>query len=109
MRILLDQCVPERLRDHFPGHDCQTARYRGLASLRNGALLAAAEEAHFDVLLTVDQGIPYQQNLEGRRIALLVIVSKSTILRDLLSFVPACLEALKTIQPGQVVEVSSEA
>jgi hypothetical protein len=55
MRILIDECIDERLRNSFPGHDCQTARYAGLAGLENGELLTAAEKAKFDVLLSVDQ------------------------------------------------------
>jgi hypothetical protein len=55
----------ERFRNSLPEHDCQTARYAGLAGLKNGDLLTAAETAKFDVLLTMDQGIEYQQNLTG--------------------------------------------
>ncbi len=57
MRILIDECIDERFRNSLAGHDCQTARYAGLAGLKNGELLAAAESAKFDVFLTVDQGI----------------------------------------------------
>ena len=57
MRILIDECIDERFRNSFPGHDCHTVRYAGLAGLTNGELLAAAETATFDVFLTVDQGI----------------------------------------------------
>jgi len=71
MRILIDECIDERLRDSFSGHDCQTARYAGFAGLKNGELLDAVESAHFDVLLTVDRGLEYQQNLTGRKIAII--------------------------------------
>ena len=54
MRLLLDECVSEQLRQHFTGHECLTARYAGFAGLENGELLEAAEAAKFDVLLTVD-------------------------------------------------------
>jgi predicted nuclease of predicted toxin-antitoxin system len=57
MRVLIDECIDERLRNYFPGHDCQTARYAGLAGLKNGDLRAAAEIAKFDIFLTADQGI----------------------------------------------------
>ena len=60
MRLLIDECVDERLRLLFPGHECQTARYTNLAGLKNGYLLDAAEAAGFDVLITVDQNIPDQ-------------------------------------------------
>jgi hypothetical protein len=65
MRVLIDECIDERFRNSLPEHDCQTARYAGLAGLKNGELIAA-EKARFEVFLTVDQGIEYQQNLTGR-------------------------------------------
>lgn len=73
MRLLIDECVDERLRLLFPGHDCQTARFANLAGLKNGRLLEAAEAAGFDILITVDQNIPDQQNLAGRRISLMIL------------------------------------
>src|SRR5207244_6537051 len=73
MRLLIDECVDERLRLLFRGHDCQTARFANLAGLKNGHLLDAAEAAGFDVLITVDQNIPDQQNLEGRRLFLIIL------------------------------------
>ncbi len=66
MRILIDECIDEQFRSSLPRHDCQTARYAGLAGLKNSDLLTAAEAKEFDVFITVDQGIEYQQNLEGR-------------------------------------------
>lgn len=73
MRVLIDECIDERLRYEFRDHDCQTARYAKLAGLKKGRLLSAAEAAGFDVIITVDQEIPYQQNMEGRRLARLSI------------------------------------
>jgi len=61
MRILLDECVDERFRHELPGHDCQTARFAKLTGLKNGQLLTAVEAQQFDVLVTVDQAMPYQQ------------------------------------------------
>jgi len=72
MRVLIDECIDERFRNSFPGHDCQTARYAGLAGLKNGDLLTAAETAGFEIFITVDQGIAYQQNLTGRNISVIV-------------------------------------
>jgi predicted nuclease of predicted toxin-antitoxin system len=105
MRVLIDECIDERFRNYLPGHDCQTARYAGLAGRKNGELLTAAEAAQFDVLLTTDQGIEYQQNLAGRNIAIIIFRTKSNRLRDLLPLVPACLGHIESIQPGQIVRV----
>ena len=105
MRILIDECIDERFRNSLPGHDCQTVRYAGLAGLTNGELLAAAETARFDVFLTVDQGIEYQQNLSGRNIAIIIFRTKSNRLKDLLPHVPVCLAHIESIQPGQIVRI----
>ena len=105
MRILLDECIDERFRNSLPAHDCQTARYAGLAGVENGELLKAAEAAKFDVFLTVDQGIEYQQNLTRRNIAIIILRSKSSRLKDLLSLLPACLAHIETIRPGQIVKI----
>lgn len=108
MRILIDECIDERFRNSFKGQDCQTARYAGLAGLRNSELLKAAEKAGFEVLLTVDQGVEYQQNLTGRTIAIIVLRAKSNRLKDLLPLVPACLGHLESIQPGQIVRIATQ-
>jgi hypothetical protein len=105
MRILLDECMDERFRKSFPGHDCQTVKYAGFAGRKNGALLSAAEVAKFDVLLTVDRGFEYEQNLAGRKIAILIVSAESNRLRDLLPLVPDILVALESLQPGQVLRL----
>jgi|SRR6266481_3833894 len=85
MRILIDECIDERFRNSLTGHDCQTARYAGLAGLNNGDLLKAAK---FDVFLTVDQGIEYQQNVTGRKIAIVILRAKSNRLHSLCNLCP---------------------
>lgn len=102
MRILIDECIDERFRDSLSAHDCQTVRYAGMAGLKNGDLLERAEAAKFDVFLTVDRGIEYQQNLSGRKVAVVILRGKSNRLRDLLPLVPACLELMESIKPGQI-------
>ena len=105
MRVLIDECIDERLRNYLSSHDCQTARYAGLAGFKNGELLTAAETAKFDVFLTADQGIEYQQNLTGRIIAIIIFRTKSNRLKDLLHHVPTCLAHIESIQPGQIVRI----
>ena len=105
MRILIDECVDERLRLLFPGHDCQTARFAKLAGLKNGRLLEAAEAAGFDVLITVDQNIPDQQNLAGKQISLIILCGLTNRLRDLERLVPAAVSAMRSIGRGEVVRI----
>jgi hypothetical protein len=104
MRILID----EAFRNSFPDHDCQTARYAGFAGLRNGELLLAAERAGFELLVTVDHGIRFQQNLTGRKLAVLILRPPSNRLKDLLVLVPACLDFLRTIRAGGIALVGGE-
>jgi predicted nuclease of predicted toxin-antitoxin system len=105
MKILIDECVDERLRLSFTAHDCQTVRFAGFAGLKNGRLLEAAESAGFDVLITVDQSIPDQQNLTERKLAVIILCGQTNRLRDLLSLVPAATAALESIRPSQVIVI----
>ena len=102
MSFLFDECVDERLRLLFPGHDCRTARFANLAGLKNGRLLTAAEDAGFDVLITVDQNIPDQQNLSGRKISIVILCGRSNRLRDLAPMASAAISALDSIGHGDV-------
>ena len=105
MRLLLDECIDERLRFLFPSHDCQTARFADLAGLQNGRLLEAAEAAGFEVPITADQNIPDQQNLAGRTIGLVILRGPTNRLRDLAPLAPAVLAALGSIGPGDVMRI----
>jgi len=73
VRVLFDNNVPAPLRRYMEGHEVRTAREMGWQELENGELLGAAETAGFDLLLTGDKNLSYQQNLKGRRIALVVL------------------------------------
>lgn len=105
MRLLIDECVDERLRLLFPGHECQTAHFADLAGLKNGRLLEAGEAAGFDILITVDQNIPDQQIVTGRRISLIILCGPTNRLRDLELLVPAAVSALLSIGRGEVVRI----
>jgi len=105
MRILLDECLPLDFRHSFPDHDTHTAQWAGLKSKKNSELLLAAEMAGYDVLLTVDQGIPHQQHSVSRKLSIILVRSRTNQIEDLLPFVNAILNALKTITPGQIVVV----
>jgi len=108
MRVLLDECVPHRLRNHLPQHECQTARRAGFGGLENGELLDAPENAKFDVLVTVDRGIEYQQDFGNRKIAMIVLCAKSIKLNHLTPLVPSLLDRLELIRPGQVIRIGDQ-
>ena len=105
MKILLDECLPRDLLKCLGGHDCLTVPQAGLAGKTNGELLALAERSGWQVFLTMDRGIPYQQNPAGRTISLAIIRAKSNRLPDLLPHVPEILAALPTLKPGGAIEI----
>ena len=104
MRVLLDACIPQRLRHHLSGVDVQSAKFAGLDSLLDWELLDAAAY-HFDVLITCDRSIRWQNNMAGRPIAVLVLVAPTNRLPDLMPLVPLMLERLRDLKPGDVQEV----
>jgi hypothetical protein len=67
MKVLLEECIPRKLKGAFSEHDCVTAAEAGLAGKKNGVLLSLAESAGFDVFLTLDKGIQFQQNMMWKR------------------------------------------
>lgn len=105
MKLLLDECVPRKLKPYLRGHECQTAREAGLAGLSNGALLDAAERLGFRALITLDRGFPYQQNLRGRQIVIAILRARSSRVTALRSLVPACLDAIEAADPGTAVQI----
>ena len=105
MKILLDACVPRRLRDRLSGHEVRTAPDMGWGDLNNGALLDAMA-GQFDALVTVDKRLPEQQHVKDRPFGVVVLRAKSNRLSDLLPLVPALLAALCKLKPGMVNEVA---
>ena len=105
MKILLDECIPRKFKNNLPGHECQTVPEAGFAGKKNGELLRLAEARGFEVFITVDRGIQYEQNLTGRHIAILVLRAKSNRLLDLLPCAEDCLSKIRSIQPGQVAHI----
>jgi predicted nuclease of predicted toxin-antitoxin system len=108
MKILLDECVPKDFCKTFSNYECHAARRAGFGSKTNGEMLAAAEMAGFDVLITVDRNIPHQQNFFGRKLSLIVLLTRSNDLSDLLPHAAACIRALRSIKAGQVVRIGAE-
>jgi hypothetical protein len=97
--VLLDECVDWRLSRDVVGHEVKTARQMGWAAIENGELLALASE-HFDVFVTVDRNLSFQQNLVSLSIAVVVLHAKSNRLADLRPLVPSLLAAVESAEPG---------
>ena len=105
MRVLLDECVPRRLKRELVGHDVRTAPEMGWASKRNGELLALAV-GEFEVFLTTDRNLSYQQDLSSFDIAIVVLVGRSNRLEDLRPLVPKLLQALPMAKSREVTTIA---
>src|SRR5579872_2175680 len=105
-RVLLDENVPHRLRFHLVGFgfEVMTVAYAGLTSFKNGRLLKAAE-GNFDVLVTLDKSIEYQNNFTGRKLSVLVVRSPRIAIKYILPHVNDIVRAIKVILPGEVIYV----
>jgi predicted nuclease of predicted toxin-antitoxin system len=106
MRILLDESVPGRLGSLLTGHSTITVQRRGWASIKNGELLALAA-GEFDVLLTADKGMEYQQNLAALPISILIVLARSNRIEDLAAAVPVILSALEELPPRTLRKVAA--
>lgn len=108
MKLLLDECTPSRLRNDFPGHEIQTVPEAGLAGLKNGHLLRTAVDEGFEVLITIDQRLRFQQNLSKFRLAVIVLIVSPCRYPQLKSLAPKVLEILETIGPSDCVVVQQD-
>ena len=103
MRIILDENLPKLLSRIFPGHTVTTVQAEGLAGTVNGALLAKLEGA-FDVFITADKNLRYQQNLAGRTVSILELpTNRLPLLRPLFPRIAAAVEAMA---PSTYVQVT---
>ena len=106
MRVLLDECVPRRLKLELAGHDAHTVAEMGWSSKRNSELLRLMLAQNFECLLTVDQNLQFQQNTSASGIAVIIIVARTNRLEELRPLVPRVLDALSRVLPGEIVRVS---
>lgn len=106
MRILLDESLPQALRDRLGGHDAATVVSCGWSGIKNGELLALAA-ARFDVFLTADQNIEHQQNLSTLPLAVLVLVVKDNRIESIEPLVPELLSVLQDRAPRSLRKVGA--
>ncbi len=104
MRTIFDQATPVPIRDYLEGHTVRTAAQQGWDRLRNGELLAAAEEAGFDLLLTTDKNMRYQQNLAGRGLAIVVLGQQQW--PQLRAHIQRVVDAVEAATAGSFIEVN---
>ncbi|MGH7554506.1 MAG: hypothetical protein ACREMQ_15990 [Longimicrobiales bacterium] len=106
-RVLVDELIPRPLVAVFQGFELRTVADQGWGGKNNGELLRLAED-QFDVFLTGDRNVRFQQNLSKFRIGIVVMAARSTKLEDLLPLVPATRDAMHRVAVGQVIEVGPE-
>jgi len=105
VRVLLDEQLPRRLALELTGHEVRTVQQQGWMGLTNGELLRLAAGHRFDVFLTADQNLQFQQNLARSGVGVVILVARSNKIDDLLPLVPGALIALVRIQAGEVLRV----
>jgi len=106
MRLLLDECIDRKLAREFTGYQVKTVPQMGWAGIKNGQLLALAE-AEFDVFITVDRNLSFQQNLPQFDVAVIVLQAASNRLADLKPLAPRILAALATASRGQATVIGA--
>lgn len=105
MRVLLDESLPRQLAREFTGHEVRTVAQQRWRGLKNGLLLKQAEEQGFEVLVTADQNLEHQQNLDSIGVGIIVLAAVTNRIEDLLPLVPGLLQALTAVRVGEVVTV----
>ena len=104
MRVLIDECLNWRICRALAGHHCTSAQKKGWSGLTNGDLFKQAE-AEFDLLITGDRNLSFQQDMTTLNIAVVVLHAKTTKLDDTMVLIPKLISLLPTLQPGDVVHV----
>jgi hypothetical protein len=104
MKVLLDECVPRKLKRELVGHEVLTVTEHGWSGIKNGRLLTLAE-AEFDVFLTIDQNLKYQQNLKAFSIGIILLAARNNRLKTLLPLMPEVRQALENIKAGGFIRV----
>ena len=107
MKVFLDECVDWRLSRDIVGHDVRTARQMGWTAVKNGALLTLVSQ-RFDVFVTVDRNLSFQQNLDRFSIAVVVLRAETNRLADLRPLVPSLLAIIKSARPGAVNFIAAD-
>ena len=105
MKILFDQATPVPIRPYLKGHLVRTAAQQGWDRLRNGDLLNAAERDDFDLLLTTDRNMGYQQNLAGRKLAIVVLDRQQW--PELRPHIQVVVDAVNGATPGSYLEIQT--
>ena len=106
MKLLLDECVTRRLKRDLIGHEAKTVAEAGFRGIKNGALLHAAS-VDFDVLITVDRNLPFQQNVQTLQLGIIILKASGITYDDLKLLAPRILEALDILKAGEFIQIEA--
>lgn len=106
MKILLDECVSKRLKKYFPHHTVFTVNDLEWNGVKNGKLMALTSEANFDIFITIDKNLIYQQNYSNFNITIVVFNSSSSRLEHLLDFIPVFEKQSGTFEKNQAYVIN---
>lgn len=104
MNVLLDECIPKKLKYDLKGHSVSTVTEAGWSGKKNGDLLRLAE-SKFDVFVTVDQNLSYQQNIVKFNLSIILLVAKNNDLDTLKPFMPKVRQTLESVKAGHIFKV----
>ena len=104
MKVLLDECLPRKLKSELPGHEVATVSQMGWSGRTNGELLRLAESG-FDAFITIDRGLKYQQNLRSKKLAVIQLAALDNRFETLRPLMAQVLLTLETIQSGEIVQI----
>jgi predicted nuclease of predicted toxin-antitoxin system len=107
MKLLLDENLPHRLRPLLIGHDVYTVAYMRWKGIENGELLDLAAKNGFNAILTKDNGMPYEHNVNALPCAIIILRAPSNALDDIKPLVPEILERLVALIPKSIVRIGS--
>jgi len=105
MRVLLDECLPRKLKTELPDHEVSTVPEAGWAGRTNGEVLTLLS-GRFDVFVTIDQNLVHQQDLSDLPFSVVVLSAATNRLEDVLPLVPALRESLNRVSPGKLVSIA---
>jgi len=107
MKLLLDECLPRKLKREFVGHEVFTIAEAGFKGLKNGKLIESASKAGFEILVSVDKNIEHQHNKTNLPLAILVLLAQNNRLESLLPLMAEALETLKTIKTDEIITIEN--
>jgi predicted nuclease of predicted toxin-antitoxin system len=107
MKVLLDECLPKRLKRELPGHDVTRVQEMGWAGIKNGALIRLIQSAGFEVFVTIDGNLEYQQNLRAINFAIIVLSASDNTFDTLRPLMAEVMGALQTIKATEIVHINA--